>query len=63
MLNEPEKKTESSDEDQFLDEKISHLNVKDVEAVRKIIRDYPEVIANSFEDVRPSTVSVTPRFN
>ncbi len=62
MLNEPEKKIESSDEDQSVDEKLSHLNTKDEEAVKKIIRDHPEVIANSLEDVRPSTVSVTHRF-
>ncbi len=61
-LNEPEKKIESSDEDQLVDEKRSHLNSKDAEAVRKIIKDHLEVIANSFEDVRPSTVSVTHRF-
>ncbi len=31
----------------------------DAEAVKKIIRDHPEVIAYSFEDVRLSMVSVT----
>ena len=62
MLNETEKKTESSDEDQLLDEKLSHLNTKDAESVKKIVRDCPEVTANSFEDVRPSIVSVTHRF-
>ncbi len=62
MLNEPEKKTESSDEDQLMDEKISQLNSKDPETVEKIIRDHSEVIANSFEDVRKSTVSVTQHF-
>ncbi len=36
--------------------------MKDAEAVKKILRDYPEVIANSFEDVRPSRVSVMHRF-
>ncbi len=62
MLNEPEKKTESSDADQFVYEKFSHLNSKDVGAVKAIIRDHPDAIANSFEDVRPSTVSVTHHF-
>ncbi len=62
MLNEPEKKTESSHENELLDEKLSHLNTKDAESVKKMVRDYPEVIANSFEDMRPSTVSVTHRF-
>ncbi len=33
MLNEPEKKTESSDEHQLLDEKLSHLSTKDAESV------------------------------
>ncbi len=61
-LNEPEKKIESSDEDQLMNENFSHLNSKDAEAVKKIIRNYPEVIANSFEDVQPSMVSVTYRF-
>ncbi len=59
VLNEPEKKIESSDEDQLVDEKLSHLNAKDAEVVKKIIKDHPEVIANSFEGERPSTVSVT----
>ncbi len=62
MLNEPEKKTESSDEDLVLDEKLSHLNTQDAESARKIFRDYPEFISNSFENVRPATVSVTLRF-
>ena len=62
MLIELEKKTDSPDEDQLLDEKLSHLNTKDAESVKQILRDYPEVITNSFEDVRPSTVSVTHRF-
>ena len=53
VLNEPEKKRESNDEDQLVDEKISHLNSKDAEAVKKFMRDHLEVIANSFEDVRP----------
>ncbi len=56
MLNEPEKETESNDDDHYVDEKLSHLNSKDAEAVKKIIRDHQEVIANSFDDVRPSTV-------
>ncbi len=59
MLNEPEKETESNDDDHYVDEKLSHLNSKDAEAVKKIIRDHQEVIANSFDDVRPSTVWVT----
>ena len=62
MLNEPEEETESSDEDQLVDEKLTHLKTKDAEAVKMILRDYPEVIANSFENVTPSTVSVTHRF-
>ncbi len=62
MLNESEKKTESSEEDKLLDEKISHLNTKDAKSVKKIDRDYPEFINNSFEDVRPSKVSVKHRF-
>ncbi len=62
MLNELEKKTESSDEDQLVDEKLSQLNSKDAEAAKKLIRDHPEVIAKSFEDVRPSIVSVTHHF-
>ncbi len=62
MLKEPEKEIESSDEDQYVNEKLSHLNSKDTEAVKNIIKDHPGVIANSFEDVRPSTMSVTHRF-
>ncbi len=63
MLNEPDEKTESSDEDQLVDEKLSHLKSKDTEAVRKIMRDHPEVIADSFEDERPSTVLVAHPFS
>ena len=62
MLNEHKKNKESSDEDQLVDEELSHLNTKDAEAVKKIIGDHPEVIANSFEDVRRSAVSDTHRF-
>ncbi len=61
MLNEPQKNSQSEDEDQLIEGKLSYLNEIDSEAVKKIIRDYPEVIANSFGDVRPSTVSVTHR--
>ncbi len=35
MLNEPKKKTESSDEDQLLDEKRSHMNTEDAGSVEK----------------------------
>ncbi len=45
-----------------MDEKLSNLNSNDTEAVKKINRDHPEVVANSFEDVRQSTVSVTDGF-
>ncbi len=45
-----------------MEEILPHLNTKDADAVKKIIREYPEVIANSFEVVKPSTVSVTHRF-
>ena len=48
MLNEQEKKTESSDEDQLLNENPSHLITKDAESVYKIVRDYPGVIEYSF---------------
>ncbi len=34
MLNEPEKKIESSNKDQLMHEKLSHLNTKDAEAVK-----------------------------
>ena len=57
MLNEPRKKTESSDENQLVDEKLSHLNSKDAKVVKKIIRDHSEVIVNLFDDVQPSTVT------
>ncbi len=44
------------------EEELSHLNSKDAEAVKKIIRDHPEVIASSFEDLRLPTVSATHHF-
>ncbi len=62
MLNEPDKKTECSNEDQLVNEKLSYLKSKDAEAVKKIIRDHSEVIADSFEEGKPPTVSVTHRF-
>ena len=43
-------------------EKLEHLNTKDAEAVKKIIRDHSEVIAISFEDPSLSIVEVTHRF-
>ncbi len=61
-LNEPEKKTERLEEDQLGNEKLSHLNMNHAEAVKKIIKDYPEFTANWFEDVRPPTVPFTHRF-
>ncbi len=62
MLNEPEKKACSSDEDALLDEKLSHLNTKDAESVKKSSETIRESLIIRFEDVRPSTVSVTHRF-
>ncbi len=53
MLNERQKNSQTKDEDQLIEENLSHLNEVDFEAVQKIIRDYPEVIANLFEDVGP----------
>ncbi len=48
MMNEPERKTESSDEDRLVDEKFLHLNLEEPEAVKKVIRDHPEVISRFF---------------
>ena len=62
MLNESEKKSAVNDEDQLIDENLTHLNRTDAEAVKRIIKNHLEVIATSFEDARPSTVSVTHRF-
>ncbi len=62
MLNEPQRNSPTQDECQLIEEKLSQLNEEDSEAFERIVREYPEVIANSFEDVRPSTVSATHRF-
>ncbi len=62
ILNESEKKPAVKDENQLIDEKLSYLDITDTEAVKTIIKNHPEVITTSFEDVRPSTVSVTYRF-
>ncbi len=40
MLQEPEKNTESGEEDQLVDGKLSHLNTKNAEAVKTIIRNH-----------------------
>ncbi len=42
MLNEPEKKIESSDKDELVDEKLSHLNSKDAEAVKRTSETTPK---------------------
>ena len=62
MLNDPQRNSQTQDECQLIEEKLSQLNEEDSEAVKRIVREYPEVIANPFEDVRPATVSVTHRF-
>ncbi len=58
MLNESEKKVENSDGDPLVEEKLSCLNAKNAKAVKRIPKNRPEAINTSFEDLRPSTVSI-----
>ncbi len=62
MQNEHRRKPKSDDEDQFMSEILTLLNSMEVEAVKQTIKDHSQFIAKSFEDVRPSTVSITHRF-
>ncbi len=58
MLSESEKKHALNDKDQLIDVKLSHVKNTDAEMVKVIIKNHREVIATSFEDGRPSKVSV-----
>ena len=46
----------------MVNKKLCNLNQTASEGIMSILSKYPEVIANSFENVRPSTVAVTHRF-
>ena len=46
----------------MVNQKLCHLNQIATEGINIILIKYPEVIAYSFEDVRPSRVAVTHRF-
>ena len=62
MLKDGKTNAPNCEEEELINEKLCHLNQKSTEGVKSILSKYPEVIANSFEDVRPSTVAVTHRF-
>ncbi len=51
VLNEPEKNSRSSDENQLENKKISTLSMRDAESLRRIVKVHPAVTANSFEDL------------
>ena len=62
ILKNEKTNTPVCEEEELVNEKLCHLNEKANEGIKKILSEYPEVIANSFEDVRPLTVAVTHRF-
>ncbi len=63
MHKQLQKKTGSCDTDQVIYENLSHLITRDAEVGKKIIRYHPEVITDSFEDFRPSKLSITHFFD
>ena len=62
MLNDGKNNTPDFEEEELVSQKLCHLNQTATEGIKSILSKYPEEIANSFEDVRPSTVDVTHRF-
>ena len=43
-------------------EKVSHLSEEYVTDIKWLFQSYPDVIAHSFDDVRPSRCNVTHKF-
>ena len=62
MLRDGKTNAPDCEEEELINEKLCHLNQKSTEGMKSILSKYPEVIANLFEDVPPSTVAVTNRF-
>ena len=62
MLSDGKTNALNCEEEELVNRKLCHLNQTANKRIRSILRKYPEGIANSFEDVRLSTVSVTHRF-
>ena len=62
MLNDEKTNTLVCEEEELINQKLCHLNQTATEGIKNILSKFPEVIANSFEDVRQSTVAVTHRF-
>ena len=50
------------EEGELINRKLGHLNQTATEGIKIILSNHPEVIAYSLENVRPSTVAVTSRF-
>ena len=61
-LNETGPLPTPKDDDELLNEKLSHLKVEHTTGFKRVIEKYPEVVANSFEDVPPSTMSANHSF-
>ena len=50
------------EEEELVNRKLCDLNQTAIEGIKSILSMYTELIANSFEGFRPSTVAVTHRF-
>lgn len=62
MLHITNTKTTNPGEDVSLSEKLAHHDENRATEIQTFISRYPEVMASSFEEIRPSMVSVAHRF-
>ena len=62
VLSDRKTKARDCKEEQLVNRKLCHLNQTATEVIKSILSKYPELIANSLENVRPSTVAVIHRF-
>ena len=62
MLSDGKTNAPDCKEEGKVNRKLFHLNQTATQGIKTILSKYPEVFANSFEDVRPSTVAVIHRF-
>ena len=49
-------------EDDMVYQKLCHLDVAHAQKIKDLFEEYPDVIAESFDDVRPSNVNVMHKF-
>ena len=56
MASDKENTCSSVTEEDLVEEKLAYLDQRYTQEIKHLFRKYPEVIANSFDDVRPSKV-------